>query len=209
MNRIGSFACLSIATVILGLGLIGRVAALADGPTSAPAAGWTGGAKNVVVVYDGETHNTGWAWTHHICSLEPTDQDSHTPTHSLKFHGEENEWVGGGWHWFQGPNNPGGTDVTNMTTFSFWIKVTGSGIPKDVDVHLRGIQTNGSGMSNLLSILPYCPNALDGQWHQVVIPLKDFTGAGFDKTTTREFDIEATGHMKFDAFIDDLTFDDR
>jgi hypothetical protein len=59
-------------------------------------------------------------------------------------------------------------------------------------------------------VLKYCPQLLDGQWHQVSIPLADLKQPkGFDPSHVGELQMFNAGEGDGSFFIDDIAFDDR
>jgi hypothetical protein len=60
-----------------------------------------------------------------------------------------------------------------------------------------------------VSVLHYCPQLLDGEWHKVSIPLADFTQPkGFDPLHVGELQMFNAGEGDGSFFIDDIGFED-
>ena len=169
-----------------------------------------------VVVWDGETHDKGSSWVNPTTS---TFLRAHGDAHSgdtaleLKFH-DKQIWIGFGFDWFDWKTGRNlGTDTSKMTNLDFWIK--SKGLAEDLQVQLL---CNGDVVDTpehhapKMSIVKYCPSFRDGQWHEVVIPLRDMAyPKGYDPKVVTMIDfgfytqVEAQGAI----LIDDIVFDNR
>lgn len=167
-----------------------------------------------VVVWDGEKANVGGGWTNPTSStFRPVTGDAHSGNTALefKFH-SSHIWIGCGFDWFNWKTGTDvGTDTRQMTNLTFWIKSKGT--TGDLEVQLL---CNGDVLDTLehhaakVHVLKYCPDLLDGKWHEVVIPLADMTQpVGYDPRIVSQIDFgfwsekEANGNF----VIDDIAFD--
>ena len=161
-----------------------------------------------LVVWDGETHNTGGGWIHtqgkeHI---KTQDTESHSPKTAVAYDGEGDKWHGCGWNWTKW-KAADATDITPYQNLVFWVKVTGDTKPTQLKVSLTS--TNGKS-TNQIDAGKYCPKVLDGDWQQVVIPLKDLTADAPDFEPQKTWELQLgnwnESPVKFTIYLDDISF---
>ncbi len=167
-----------------------------------------------VVVWDGELATKGAGWSNPKGStVGPQTVEAHSGKTAVefKFKSSGEEWPGTGWNWCAFQTGPYGTDMSGFKNFTFWMKTKG----KIGDVQLN-LLCNGKAFdmpehhTEKVSALTYCPQLLDGQWHQVSIPLADLKQPkGFDPLHVGELQIFNAGEGDGSFFIDDIAFEDR
>ena len=65
-----------------------------------------------------------------------------------------------------------GTDASEMKNLTFWIKSKGKTGLLQINLLCNGeILDTPEEHTAKVEVLKYCPQLLDGQWHEVVIPL--------------------------------------
>jgi hypothetical protein len=184
---------------------------------AAPAAAATG--NGVEVIWDGEdvTRGKGWASCDKAAEgcksvLAPTPGEGAGGSSGLKLHGEGPGWQGGGWNWFGWWPENAGTDLTAYDELAFSVKVTAPA--KDKAPNAGGISlaigcSLDKKSSADASLGKYAANALDGSWHDVKIPLKDFfagKGAECDPHTAWEIRVSSWSGtpVNFDLVLDNI-----
>jgi hypothetical protein len=184
---------------------------------AAPAAATTG--NGFEVIWDGEdvTRGKGWASCDKAAEgcksvLAPTPGEGAGGTSGLKLHGEGPGWQGGGWNWFGWWPENAGTDLTGYDELAFSVKVTAPA--KDKAPNAGGISLAfGCSLDKKnsadASLGKYAANALDGSWHDVKIPLKDFfsgKGAECDAHTAWEIRVSSWSGtpVNFDLVLDNI-----
>ncbi len=82
-----------------------------------------------IVAWDGEKTNKGSGWTNPetSCTIGQQTFESHSGKTALefKFKSASGIWLGAGWDWAVMHVGPYGIDITDMTNFTFWLKVKG------------------------------------------------------------------------------------
>jgi len=171
------------------------------------------------VIWDGEdvTRGKGWASCDKAAegcksALAPTPGEGAAGTSGLKLHGEGPGWQGGGWNWFGWWPENAGTDLTAYDELAFSVKVTAPA--KDKAPNAGGISLAfGCSLDKKSSadaaLGKYAANALDGSWHDVKIPLKDFfsgKGAECDARTAWEIRVSSWSGtpVNFDLVLDNI-----
>ena len=169
-----------------------------------------------LVIWDGDTKADGKAWTSPTSdkiTLKPNTKENHGGKQSLEFHGEGKDWMGYGWNWFGWWPADAGTDLSSADRVSLWVKVTGDKKPADFNFAL--ISSGGKDKKNTppLAMTKYVKDAkplTDGDWHQVIIPLKDIYAdkTDFDPKLAWEFDIGefSQDDVNFSIFVDNVQF---
>jgi hypothetical protein len=169
-----------------------------------------------VVVWDGEQATNGGGWTNPKTSkIGPQSVEAHSGKTALEFRfNGSNEWLGAGWNWFcfkTGTNV--GTDASAMKNLTFWIKTKGKGGALQLNLLCNGdVLDTPEEHTAKVQVRKYCPRLLDGDWHEVVIPLADLTpAAGFNPRIISEihFGFMAEPGTDGSFILDDIAFDDR
>ena len=183
---------------------------------SAPAADVAGGTPvpvKRVVVWDGEQASKGAGWVNPTNgSIGPQTNDAHSGNTALEFKFKGGGgWLGAGWNWCAFETGPHGTDITGMKNFTFWIKSKGQVADLQINLLCNGaVFDMPEHHTEKVSVLKYCPQLLDGKWHQASIPLADFKQPkGFDPLHVGELQMFNAGTGDGSFFFDDLAFDDR
>jgi hypothetical protein len=188
----------------------------ASGESAAPAAA-TAGRE---VIWDGDevTRGKGWASCDKAAEgcksvFGPTPGEGAGGTSGLKLHGEGPGWQGGGWNWFGWWPENAGTDLTVFDELAFSVKVTGAAkdkLPTAGGINLAFGCSLDKKASENAALGKYAANALDGAWHEVKIPLKDFfsgKGAECDAHTAWEIRVSSWSGtpVNFDLVMDNIT----
>ena len=143
-------------------------------------------AEKRIVVWDGEQANIGAGWVNPTTStIKPQSAESHSGNTALEFKFKgSNQWLGAGWNWCAFKTGPHGADITSMKYFTFWIKKKGKVADLQINLLCNGkVFDMPEHHTEKVSVLKYCPQLLDGEWHQVRIPLTNFKQPmGFDRT---------------------------
>jgi len=166
-----------------------------------------------VIVWDGEHASKGTGWTNpKTCTIGPQTIESHSRDTALefKFKGGSNEgWPGAGWNWCAFQTGPYGTDITGFKYFSFWMKTRGKIADPQVNLLCNGkVFDMPEHHTEKVSLLHYCPQLFDGEWHKVSIPLADLVQPkGFDPLHVGELQIFNAGEGDGSFFIDDIGFE--
>jgi hypothetical protein len=171
------------------------------------------------VIWDGDEVARGQGWA--SCdkeaegcksTLAPASGEGANASTGLKLHGEGPGWQGGGWNWFGWWPENAGTDISGYDELTFDVKVTAPAKDKSPVADAINLSMGCSADKKNSADAPlgkYAANALDGQWHQVKIPLKDFfsgKGAECDSRTAWEFRVGAwsANPVNFDIVIDNI-----
>ena len=167
-----------------------------------------------MIVWDGDTVAGGGGWTHpktDALLVKPQDTEFHNGKTALEFHAEGTVWLGCGWNWCGWYPENAGTDISAFRNLSFWVKFKPEKKPSNFQVHLSC--SSSKKPSRDVDVPKYCPNVMDGDWHEVVIPLKDLydDNSEFDPKKAWELDLgcHTTEEAKFSLFVDEIGFDDR
>lgn len=162
--------------------------------------------SNVTIVWDGDGFDRGSAWSSKdTAPLKVVDNMAHNGKHSLHFRNEAEGPVTQGWNWFSWAEGYG-TDITGQQKLFFWARVQESA-PKALQVSLNC--GPGKVNSRIVNVYDYCKDAADGNWHEVVIPLKDLLGADkFDPRMVYELRVmsENAAGGKFSLYVDEIGF---
>ena len=165
------------------------------------------------MIWDGDVYGKGGrGWTHptEACRVSITDEDAHSGKHSLLFDASGGAWMGFGFN-FAGWWPPDAVwDISNYKNLSFWIRVDAAPKrgPNGLNVSLG---CSGAKESNTVNVEDYAPGLMDGQWHEVVIPLKHLLNRTTDFTRIWEFRMGewANGQRTFKVYIDEIGVDNR
>lgn len=168
-----------------------------------------------VVVWDGEQASKGAGWTNSTtATIKPQTVEAHSGNTALefKFKGSK-EWLGAGWNWLAFKTGNVGTDASAMKNLTFRIKTKGKGGPLQINLLCNGeVLDTPEEHTAKVQVLRYCPQMLDGEWHEVVIPLAALKPAkGFNPRIMCEPQMGFMAGEGTDGsfFIDDIAFDDR
>jgi hypothetical protein len=191
-------------------------AAAPGGSDGGPATTKVSPTGNRYVFWDGEGEGAaakGWA----DCDKKPGCKGTLAPapgqgmakSTALLLHGEGPGWIGGGWNFFGWYPEDAGVDIRSYGKLTFSVRVVAESEelapdPGAVNVGLRCSKTKKD--SNAVPLKNYEPKLLDGQWHQLSIPLGEFTKEEFDPGSTWEFVVStwAGNPKKFDIYFDDI-----
>ena len=159
-----------------------------------------------VTVWDGEgfADGHGWIAPQGKNSLKPSSADHYNGKQSLECHVEGNASTSAGWNWADWQMG-GVTDTTGFDSLAFYVKITGDK-PAKMQVGLA-CGPDKTGSANV-DIAAYTPDYLDGQWHQVIVPLKDLAKGKFDPKTTYEirFLSNQASESSFNMYVDVVRF---
>jgi hypothetical protein len=109
-------------------------------------------------------------------------QVAHTGKTAMLFHSKSAGWTGGGWNWCGwNPADPG-VDATKYSTMAVWIKADWKGAKPD-NVWMKLVCSHFKKESTNVDMLKFEPALLNGAWHQVVIPVTEFS-----LDATKQFD---------------------
>ena len=167
-----------------------------------------------ITVWDGETatKGSGWANPASTCSIGAQESEAHSGNTALEFRFKGdgvNGWLGCGWNWVEYQLGEYGTDITIMTYFTFWLKVKGTAADFSFNLLCNGATAFDMPEHHTEKVIvsKYCPEWKDGQWHQVIIPLKDLKQPlGFDPLHVAEMQFFNTGAGDGSFFLDDIAF---
>ena len=176
-------------------------------------------AEGVLVIWDGDGAGAGakgWA----DCTKKPTCKATAQPTPGigrnnsagLKIHFEGPDWIGMGWNWFGWWPETAGTDISAYKNVKFWLRIESKSPELAPDLSALSVAmrcSNGKKDSEAVPLKPFAGEALDGQWHEIVIPISEFTkgkGAAFDPRTAWEFNFNTwSGSPRdFTLYIDEF-----
>jgi len=171
---------------------------------------------NQVIVWDGEqaAKGSGWSNPSNTCTIKSQTVEAHSyPTAvEFKFKGDgKSGWLGCGWDWVAFKVGEYGTDISAMKNFSFWLKVKGTAAELSFNLLCNGEPALDQPQHHTEKVIvsKYRPSWKDGEWHQIIVPLKDLKQpAGFDPIHVAEMQFFNTGNGDGSFFIDDLAFDD-
>ena len=131
------------------------------------------------------------------------------------FAGSGPGWIGSGWNLFGWYPENAGHDVSGYTHLTLWIRVEAKTpeLAPDVGVLLGCSSNPKNGQSETLQTSKHSPsNLLDGQWHEVVLPMAEFkTKEAFDPKTVWEVGITQWSQTpkEFTVYLDDIAFEKR
>lgn len=187
----------------------GGAAAPAGGAAVAPTA-----ARHVF--WDGEGEGAsakGWS----DCDKKPDCKATLAPAPSvgvegstaLHFHGEGPGWIGLGWNFIGWWPEDGGTDISGYGKLTFDIKVASESSEMAPDLGALNVAlrcSKGKKDSAAVSLKDYAAELLNGEWHQVSIPLGEFAKDEFDPGTTWEINVSTWSEApkKFDVYLDNI-----
>jgi len=169
-------------------------------------------------IWNGDTAGGGQGWADcdkkDACkaSIKPVVEAGVDGSMGLKFSADGPQWLGGGWNWFGWWPETAGTDISGYKTLVFDIKVVAESpnlLPEPGAVNITLGCSNGKKNSADISVQKYQKDFLDGEWHQVKIPLSELTkgsGRELDLRTAWEFRIStwAANKRTFDIYLDNI-----
>jgi hypothetical protein len=177
-------------------------------PASAPAPAKAAG----LVVWDGEDNNKGQGWVSpkEEASIKAQGDMVHGGKQALAWAAKGDQYRGTGWNWCGWYPADAGTDISDSANLVFSIKVMGATKPAEFTVALACSSNGKSANTPTVNLTKYCAKAFDGEWHEVVIPLKELYGdkKEFDPKKAWEFDLGTWNQagVDFVAYIDDIGF---
>lgn len=164
-------------------------------------------------VWDGDQFNKGQAWAQPqtpLIYLKAQTDEVHDGKVALEFRGEGGGWIGGGWNWHGWFPDGSGDDVRRFRNLSFWAKVEHQGDLGSLTVH---VNSGNKGGTADVDVLAYCPDLLDGHWHEVIIPLSDMAinAKNWDAGHAWELGLGtwAPQQRTFSIYLDEIGFDNR
>jgi len=204
-----------------------KAAAVGNLPLTVTAEGTNGGvttfdlplvvvaADAKLIVWDGEKITRGQSWVapqKPVNSFRSQTDEKHSGLAALELHGEGAASIGGGWNWFGWYPSDAGTDTRNYKNITFWMKVEGDSKPESLVLELDSSTNKKTTKS--VNILSYSDDLMDGEWHDVIIPLRDIykdADPGFDpaKVWMVNFNTWSPTPRNFSIFVDDIGFDNR
>ena len=211
--RVGLYAALA---TVAGAGcLCPPCAGEAQSPTGEVVAS---GSRHVI--WDGDGAGTGaqgWA----DCDKKPdckataavARKRGREKSTALKFHSEGTGWGGMGWNWFGWWPKDAGVDISPYDNLTFWLKVVvkSPDLAPEPDAFVVGLRCSaGEKNSASVQLTKAKRNFLDGEWHKIVMPLKEFyrgkEGKEFDPHSAWELNFSAwsPSHRDYDAYIDEI-----
>jgi hypothetical protein len=209
---------LSVASALLAAGCIKL-------PPSEATASKVDVAPQVMLVWDGDQQGGSakeWANCNLKAACKSTVRTAAgqgiNKSVGLEWQAEGKDWKGFGWNWFGFWPENAGADITQHKNLTFWVRLRLDDPQKapqlkDITVGLA-CSTKGKEESATVPLGTYVDNVSDQGWHEVIIPLADFTkgkGKNFDLTKVWEFRLGeyGTSDRKFTVFIDNIGFDSR
>lgn len=150
--------------------------------------------------------------------IQPQTDEVHLGKTALEFIvGSANNREGkavasGGWNWHGWWPDDSGEDITAYTHLVFWVKVEKG---KKLDRLMAGLgSSQPRERSPMVDIARYSPEALDGQWHEVAIPVADLIveGSKFNPKKAWEIDFETRGdasQVPYSIYFDDIALEKR
>lgn len=170
-----------------------------------------------LTVWDGEAFARGLAWTgppSPLNFIKPQTDEAYSGRVALEFRGEGAGWIGGGWNWHGWYPEKAGDDIRPYANLVFRIKIVGDD-PGGLTVALvSSLTKKPTGAVPVAEYAGDGVNLRDGQWHEVVIPLRDLMTTGkdpFDPSRVWELSLNswAPKRRAFSVFLDDIGFDTR
>jgi len=183
---------------------VGRRLAWATGDEQAPA-----GAR--LVVWDGDDRSSAGFWVVPEGGrnwARPQSADARQGRSALEFHGEGAGYIGCGCNW-RSWSRQGGTDVSGFRELVFWLKVSSGSGPEQLRI---GLSSKGMKYTRQVEVSRYAPEAMDGRWHRVAIPLADLAeGSEFDPTCAWEiqFNTWSEAPRAWSLLVDEIAFEGR
>jgi hypothetical protein len=175
-----------------------------------------------VVIWDGDEHGgtaKGWQDCDKKAdgckaTLTPAASIGRDGSVGLRFHGEGPGWIGGGWNWQGWWPADAGTDISGYKSLVFWFRIEAANKdeapdPNSINVSLKCSSNKEKGQSKSIPTAKFVDgDVLDGQWHQVTVPIDALMNGAFDPKTAWEFVFGtwSGSPRKFDIIFDDIQF---
>lgn len=167
-----------------------------------------------LIVWDGDKFSGGFGWVSPpkpLNSFQAQTEEAHSGKVAMEFHGEGGGYIGGGWNWHGYYPANAGTDVTAFRNLCFWMKVDGEAKPDTLNVSL--VASSDTTATKAVEVSGYGDKLLDGNWHEVVIPLQDMLEQGanfnFSKVWMMNVNTWSPTPRNFSIYIDDLGFSNQ
>jgi photosystem II stability/assembly factor-like uncharacterized protein len=172
-----------------------------------------------MIVWDGDTFASGLSWVDPAGSfsyIRPQSEVCHNGLVGLEVWCDvAGGQMSGGWNWYGWYPDNAGSNARAYRNLSFWVRAEGEG-KRDFDVSLTSSAPKAAtgSVSASAYVMPAGADMLDGQWHEVVIPVADLlpgSDPAFSASRIWEMDLKtwAPGPGKFSLFIDEIGFDNR
>lgn len=131
--------------------------------------------------------------------------EAHGGVKCLEMHVETGGAANGNWNLFEWYPFNWGIDATWADNVSIWVKVTSDKKLESVKLSLGNSYPRKT--SAQVELLTYCPDLMDGKWHEVIVPLAELQ-RGVKLNKTWEIFITARGEkdVPYSIFIDDVAF---
>ena len=194
--------------------------AASTGGAAAPAAD-PGDLSKPLVVWNGDDVSpTAKEWASCdtqpcTATLKPVAGVGSNGSMGLEFKAKGKGYVGFGWNWTSW-YAAGATNVAGRKNLKLKVKIVPASaeLAPQVDgirVGIRCAKQEKCG-KEVGSLAKYAPNATDGKWHELTIPLTDMKveqGSEWDDTSAWEFGIHnwAPTPREFTIHVDDVTFE--
>ncbi len=168
-----------------------------------------------IVAWDGEGHaGINGIWTNADASVTVQSTDVRQGKSAILWHvAMKAAYANCGWYWFASPTHADAeiTDASACSTFLASIKITGAAKPTKAQVilHSQDSASVGKSASADVELMTYCPKLLDGEWHEVQIPLSAFAATGFDPKKLCYISFKAEDYpnpLNFDLVVDAIGF---
>jgi hypothetical protein len=170
-----------------------------------------------IVVWNGETAAIGSGWSNpsNTCTIKTQTAEAYSAPAAVEFSFKgdgKSGWLGCGWDWVAFQVGEYGTDITSMKNFTFWLKVKGTSSEMSFNLLCNGAPALDQPQHHTEKVVvsKYCPNWNNGEWHKIIVPLKDLIQPeGFDARHVAEMQFFNTGAGDGSFYIDDLAFDNN
>lgn len=180
-------------------------------------------AAQPVLIWDGEDPSAqakGWASCEEkeLCAANLVAKPGvgRNGSNGLEFTVKGKKWAGFGWNWFGWWPDTAGTNIASYKSLRFWLKVSADAgkkkpPPETLRVTLHGSSKGGKDTTAAVPVGDYAPTFLDGEWHEVVVPLEPLLrgeGETFDSEKTWEIDFGAwtMEECEYTLALDEIAF---
>ena len=172
------------------------------------------------IVWNGDKIGTianGWSGPSNSSKVQASPGTGVDGSVGLSWRFEGEGWSGIGWNWYSWWPSDAGTDITDFTYLVFKIKITipPKGKVPSSDTLTVGLTSSGNPgkSSDQVRIAAYCPEAFDGSWHEVFVPVKDLMVSEkaklFNPSSVWQFDsgCYTPDKRNYTVYFDDIGFD--